>query len=180
MDLRWSAADPGDVAAFLAPLRLPIRVEASGHRRPDRLVIHDLAPSPAAPGEGDPFLAVGIATVDMERYARAAGWTIEATSPDPQLGAIAAQVRGLPVVLLEPSTEGRLAGTLARLGEGPAAIYVRPTATAVITAAAERRHAGPRTSAIAEGPFGPQALLLGRPVWGPHVLMVDPAATIRR
>jgi hypothetical protein len=84
------------------------------------------------------------------------------------------------VVLLEPNTEGRLAATLARVGEGPAALYLQPVHATLARIRDELRRAGRPTSVIGEGPFGRQALVLGRPAWGPHVLLVDTAATIAR
>jgi hypothetical protein len=70
------------------------------------------------------------------------------------------------VQVLEPDTEGPLAAALARFGEGLAAIYVRPG-----------RRAGGRFEAV--GPFGPARLAPG-PAWGPHVLALEPRATIER
>ena len=93
---------------------------------------------------------LGWATVELDRAADELGmWLGEAPDPgapdaaDPLLGA-RARVRdagGLPgdaVLLLEPSTEGRLAASLARDGEGPAALYLRPAAGLRAWAAAAR------------------------------------------
>ncbi|HEU4673712.1 MAG TPA: hypothetical protein VFS32_12515 [Candidatus Limnocylindrales bacterium] len=117
-------------------------------------------------------LVVGWATIDTERAA--AGWPAGGRLGDD--GAVGARalrastVDGL--VLLEPSTEGRLAASLARRGEGPAVVYVRTGRTA-----AGLRRAGLVLSAIAPGPFGPQALVLGGSRFGPHVIAVfDPAS----
>jgi hypothetical protein len=68
------------------------------------------------------------------------------------------------IVLLEPFTEGRLAATLARHGEGPAAVWLRTDPSALATPA--------RRSTPAEGPFGLEVLLLDGAVSGPHRLIV--------
>jgi hypothetical protein len=78
---------------------------------------------------------------------------------------------GNAALLLEPSTEGRLAASLARFGEGPIALYLRPEAGAAERAIA----AGFALSTEAGGPLGRQRLVLGGPRWGPHVLLVEPA-----
>jgi hypothetical protein len=74
-------------------------------------------------------------------------------------------------VLLEPSTEGRVAASLARDGEGPCALYLRPAAglDAWTEAARER---GVTLSARREGPFGDQVLLASGPS-GPHVIVTE-------
>ena len=71
------------------------------------------------------------------------------------------------IVLLEPSTEGRLALTLARHGEGWVATW----------SADDPGTPGPR-SGLRDGPFGPERLLLDGPPSGPHRLLVVAAATI--
>lgn len=133
--------------------------------------------------------SVGWATVDLERAAAEfeARWPglrfIAPVSADVVLGA-RARVAGTDVsangpapialVLLEPSTEGRLAASLARFGEGPTAVWVTPDR-------AEGKPVEPRTSARFDGPFGPERLVLGGPIAGPHVLLLDgPAGTIDR
>jgi hypothetical protein len=76
---------------------------------------------------------VGWATVDLERTAREIPEVQFGDIVDePALGARAmcARVGSIDLVLLEPSTEGRLAGWLARNGEGTAVLYVEPTAVA--------------------------------------------------
>lgn len=80
-------------------------------------------------------------------------------------------------VLLEPITEGRLAGSLARFGEGPAAAYLLVDAEAVDRA----RASGRVLSAERGGPFGRQRLVVAGPRWGPHVVLAFRArATIGR
>jgi hypothetical protein len=81
---------------------------------------------------------------------------------------------GLPgawMVLLEPSTEGRTAASLARDGEGPCALYLRPSIglDAWLDAARER---GVTASSQRDGPFGVQVLLAGSPA-GPHVIVTE-------
>jgi hypothetical protein len=104
-----------------------------------------------------------------------------ATGDDPDLGA-RARLRGagsLPgdrIVILEPSTEGRAAASLARDGEGPCAVYLRAPASieAWIAQAAER---GARTrGAPRPGPFGRQVALSGPPPAGPHIIVVERVA----
>ena len=70
------------------------------------------------------------------------------------------------VVLLEPSTEGRLALTLARHGEGWVATWLD-----------EEPEDADLRSALRDGPLGPERLLLDGPPSGPHRLVVA-AATI--
>ena len=109
-------------------------------------------------------LAVGIATVDRERAARSPGAPRFRPAPaDATLGAFALAATlpdGVTLLLLEPSTEGRLAAFLARHGEGPAALYV----------------SGPPLAAAGSGsPLGRPARLAeagGRD--GPYLLLVAP------
>ncbi len=77
------------------------------------------------------------------------------------------------IALLEPSTEGRLAGSLARLGEGPAVVWLASgTAAAAPTAAWTE---ATTASARGAGPFGPERLLLDGEHDGRLVLVVDDA-----
>jgi hypothetical protein len=126
------------------------------------------------------IVAVGWATVDLERAAAEleGRWPafapIDAVPPSGLLGARArlgrvdaasADADRIALVLLEPTTEGRLAASLARHGEGPAAVWlVGPTPA--------EDDGGPRTSMVADGPLGRERLVLGGPVAGPHVLLV--------
>jgi hypothetical protein len=123
------------------------------------------------------LVALGWATVDIERAA--AGWpaaAIRALPDDPHLGARVVRVDGVDrIVLLEPVTEGRLAASLARFGEGPVAVYLRPPGTA------SGRHSAIELGPTADGPFGRQALLGGAQRFGPHVVAIlgaPPADTI--
>ncbi|MDQ6795507.1 MAG: hypothetical protein M3067_11965 [Chloroflexota bacterium] len=78
------------------------------------------------------------------------------------------------VVLLEPSTEGRLAATLARFGEGFVSLYVVvPDLDALASAG------GLDLSSEGMGPFGRQRLVAGGPAWGAHLLLTgNDAATV--
>lgn len=81
---------------------------------------------------------------------------------------------GLPgawMVLLEPSTEGRTAASLARDGEGPCALYLRP-AVGMEAWLDEARERGVTAGSHRDGPFGAQVLLAGSPA-GPHVIVTE-------
>ena len=115
-------------------------------------------------------MAVGWATVDLERTSpvcrmgggRARGPSVGATD-EPALGARAPWPRRrarLALVILEPSTEGRLAAALARRGEGIACLYVEG-ATPI---------AGRLTALGRPGRLLPH----DRP-WGPFVILLGPA-----
>jgi hypothetical protein len=117
-------------------------------------------------------LAVGWATVELDRAARelshllAAGAGFSPAASSVILGARSrsgpAAKAGLWIALLEPETEGRLAGTLARSGEGWAASWVLAGPTATQRRSAER-----------PGPFGSERLVLGGPFAGPHRFVVE-------
>lgn len=79
--------------------------------------------------------------------------------------------RGTSLLLLEPAAEGRLAASLARLGEGPVALYASLPAGGLEVLLA----AGVQLSAAAGGPLGRQRLVLGGARWGPHLLVVEKA-----
>jgi hypothetical protein len=129
-------------------------------------------------------LAVGWATVDLDRAAleltpRLVAGTAFQEAPDCDLlgghcrigrlaepGADGASL----VILLEPSTEGRLAVTLARHDEGWCATWWPAEVDAIGDPA-------PPTSVRRPGPLGPERLVLGGPPSGPHRLLVE-AATI--
>jgi hypothetical protein len=112
-----------------------------------------------------PLLAIGWGTVDRERSAaEAAGLSFEPAPDEAALGARALIARpgSVDLVLLEPSTEGKLAAALARRGEGITAIYVGV------------RRVGGITSPTALGRPG-RLLPHGRP-WGPFVILVATSA----
>jgi hypothetical protein len=137
-------------------------------------------------GAGVPTIARIWATVDRDRAAAAAGGTADELPPDELLGAFATLIptgdEDAPIVLLEPSTEGILAATLVRHGEGPAGRYVAiedpldwdrlgPSAAA----------AGIALSPPAAGPFGRSRLVTAPSLSGLHVVLVDRrAGTIGR
>ena len=118
-------------------------------------------------------IATGWATVDLDRAVGeragdlAPGVDFE---PAPRSAALGARcVRGAAahsdgwIVLLEPDTEGRLTGFLARHGEGWAATW----------------HAGEPGAGATAGPVGRESIEPGGPREGPFRLVVAPA-TIER
>jgi hypothetical protein len=118
----------------------------------------------AAVGD-DPVVGVGWATVDLDRaideIADGVGLSPDAFVEVPPSVALGAQcraanaslgVRDVVLVILEPITEGRLAGHLARYDEGPAVIWSGDGHAGART--------GPATAASATpGPLGPETLL---------------------
>jgi hypothetical protein len=128
-------------------------------------------------------LAVMWATVDRDRVVGELQLPVEPLADDASLGASVGLVRPAgqhPIAILEPLTEGRLAATLARHGEGSAGEYVEaPVGLDAIGAAATR--ADIVLGRPADGPFGRSVLVLGGPVDGPHLVLVErPAGTIGR
>lgn len=153
-----------------------------------RLVFEPLPGGTATPRiESLPDLllaGVGWATVELDRAeSELADWLAgQAADPDDDvsdahLGA-RARVRdadGLPgdtMVLLEPTTEGRVAASLVRDGEGPCALYLwAPLGIDVWIAGAKER--GETVSARAAGPFGESVLVPGPAAAGPHLVVVE-------
>jgi hypothetical protein len=130
-----------------------------------------------AAGAGRPdaeLLAVGWATVELDRAAAELGGGPLAWADGPRDALLGARVRiaaadapaGVALVLLEPDTEGRIAAALARHGEGVVAAWVR--ATDDEDDAPDGRVGW---SAASVGPFGRERLRLG-PARGPHLLSV--------
>lgn len=128
----------------------------------------------ALPDEAHGVLAVGWATVELERAGRelshllSPGETFVDAPSSVVLGArcrvgAAAENATLRIVLLEPETEGRLAATLARHGEGWAAAWATTGEGAP----------GVALSVPRPGPFGPERLALRNPRVVPHRLSVD-------
>ena len=79
---------------------------------------------------------------------------------DAAMGA-SARVRGLgagepPLVVLEPDTEGSLAASLVRFGEGVAVVYLDAATGDAVTVRGRR--------------------IPGGPAWGPHVVVLEDAA----
>jgi hypothetical protein len=121
------------------------------------------------------------ATVDLDRTLASLG--IEpGTAPAMRDALLGARVIVLPpgpdrasLAVAEPITEGRLAATLARHGEGPAGRYVAVLDGLGMTR--DRANAsGIAVSRVEDGPFGPSMLLLTGPVSGPHLILCEAAA----
>ena len=136
----------------------------------------------ASEGDAPPnerrVLAVIWATVDRDRVLADLDVAAERLAEDPHLGASVTLVRpadGHPIAILEPVTEGRLAATLARRGEGPGGEYVEtPLSLEAIGGAAAA--AGLVIGRPADGPFGRSVLVLPRRAGGPHLVLVEPSA----
>jgi hypothetical protein len=140
---------------------------------PDVPVLPDLPPG---------TIAVGWATVELDRAARELAHLLVGDADivdgpaSPILGArtrlgrtVASDGREIWLAILEPMTEGRLAATLARAGEGWAATWTSSPA------GSPPQPGGSRLSAARPGPFGPERLILGGPPAGPHRLLVEVA-----
>ena len=106
-------------------------------------------------------MAVGWATVDLERTFDDLAHRGPAGRGGALLGARACRIDldGIAVLVLEPTTEGRLAAALARRGEGICALYV-----------AAGRPLGPTARPTALGV--PGRLLPHDQPWGPFVIEV--------
>ncbi|TMD30943.1 MAG: hypothetical protein E6I94_03820 [Chloroflexi bacterium] len=188
--LTWTTPDPDGLARRLVArgftleghrLLLPSAwiglLDATG---PERLLEPRLeaeegggTPPPVHPNGVVDLMAIGWATVDLERALVQAASTepSEVVPDDELLGGRAVRVGGaVPATfVLEPFTEGRLAATLARVGEGPAVLYLGGDV--------RRWDAAPRP-----GPLGPAVLVPGGSAHGPHLVLVahvGPPGTIR-
>src|SRR4051812_41048171 len=126
-------------------------------------------------------LALGWATVDTERaateFVNALDLPATATSVDRDrlLGAYAHQLvderfPGGRLLILEPSTEGRLASSLARDGEGPAVVYLGAFG-GLEAWIAQARTLGVVVSRPEDGPLGRSILILGGSPSGPHLVV---------
>ena len=144
-------------------------------------------------GAGLRIVGIGWATVELDRAAAELGASLDvpagAWTPadrDQLLGAATAlgprltpDAHAPRLVLLEPDSEGRLAASLARYGEGVAAVYAMATRAAraapvvPVPRAAGDSPPGAARSVIAPGPLGPARLVLGGPIWGPHVVVLE-------
>ena len=144
-----------------------------------------------------PFTLAGVAwaTVELDRAeADLEGWLapvaggLAAEGPavevpgatEPHLGArtrvrAAPELPGEVLVLSEPVTEGRLAASLARDGEGPCALYLAPREGLESWIRAARAR-GVTLAGPAAGPFGRSVLLAGGAAAGPHVIIVESSA----
>jgi hypothetical protein len=113
---------------------------------------------------GGTLVGIGWATVDLDRTLEGLGdLAVGPLTEEPVLGARARVIEVGPtsLVVLEPSTEGRLAAALARRGEGIACLYV---------AAAAPVSGGRRTALGHAGRILPH----DRP-WGPFLILVQAA-----
>ena len=194
--LGWAVAAESRGGTFVLPLG-DAEVEVVPWRRESpsdapssdgRLVFEPIeggAPDPVVHGPPPLRLAgIGWSTVELDRAEIELEAWLAGPPPDPDddghephLGA-RARVRvtsGLPgdaLVLLEPVTEGRVAASLARDGEGPCAIYVWPPGglDAWLEGARDRRVTA---SAVHPGPFGRSVLLPPATMAGPFVIVVE-------
>jgi hypothetical protein len=160
--------DLQDGAIELASARLEVDRSEPVAGRP-RLRVEEL-PAGSGPGavatEPLDLAAVGWATVELERAARDVGGTWEPAAHDRLLGATAwRSPQDHPAtLLLEPNTEGRLAGALARHGEGPIALYLRARDPGRVGAVLRARPGS--------GPFGEEWLIPGLNPAGPYLILV--------
>ena len=137
---------------------------------------------------GGRTIAHGWATVDLDRAVQELGQALGVppdrfvVAPDSRLLGARCRVAddvlpdGSSLAVLEPTTEGRLAATLARVGEGPAAVWLAAADGRGPDSASTERDG--RFSARHDGPFGPERLVLGDATHGPHRLLVAPPGTI--
>ena len=126
-------------------------------------------------GPGASFEVAGVAwaTVELERAEAELGPRLGTTfEAGPRDGLLGASVRrstaaGPRILLVEPDTEGRLSGALARHGEGPVALYLRlePGASTGPLPAGISTRAG-------SGPLGPERIVLAGSPWGPFIILV--------
>ena len=191
--LSWRTAEPARVRRLLRSVgfragrdgRLEVTglaVRVVGGAPDDRLAALDgltlpgggAPQAPAAPSTAR-LVAVGVATVDLEQAAGANGGPTRPLPADDLLGARVLETSARVLVLLEPATEGRLVATLARRGEGPAAIYVAVAGPRLAEVAAALRASGERPRE-GSGPFGRQVLAAAGPASGPHLLIVAAGA----
>jgi hypothetical protein len=142
------------------------------------------------------LIAVGWATVETDRavgeLADALGiapTSFRAAPPSAALGA-SCLVLDVPLpgdvalAVVEPATEGRIAAGLARWDEGPLVAWYAATAEPESEPDGLAVPTVPGASATSTasgrvGPFGPERLVVGDPLTGPHRLLVDGPGTIR-
>jgi hypothetical protein len=191
-----------DLGSAVLEVRPWIREGPADDPKPwGRLVLEPIPGGELAPDEPDDavaatggegtmrLVAVGWATVDVDRaegeldtWLGPAPETGPDAGVDPHLGATvrfrgAGSLPGDWLALLEPSTEGRAAASLARHGEGPCALYLLP-AGGLDAWLARSREQGleERADVPHEGPLGLQVALSGAPAAGPHLLIVERGA----
>lgn len=149
----------------------------------ERVLVDAGRPDTRPQGASAP-IALGWATVDLDRAIPeiALGLGLSTDAFDLSLAseilgargrvAAAAIGAGVSLVILEPSTEGRLAAALARCGEGPVALW--------FLAEAEPGHPGGAIGQGQPGPFGPERLAPGGLVGGLYrFIVVAEPGTIR-
>lgn len=174
-----------------------LRLDLAGQRdRPGTRVVDHLemaaadesaqgSPLDAAALAAPRLVALGWATVDLERAA--AAWPAlrwrgvprdtllgaRGLLGDPEVVGEGSDQRrpGHPLLLLEPDTEGRLAATLARHGEGPAALYVGLPPRAIAGSRARLAPLGVRL-VRGSGPFGPEIALTSPQASSPTVVLL--------
>jgi len=128
----------------------------------------------------------GWATVELDRAERnVAGFAspgptrVRDVPDDALLGARCRLVTFGPaepeLLLLEPATEGRIAASLARFGEGPVVVYLLVPASSVRNVLRDLRDAGLVLSGEGAGPFGREWLVVGSPPWGAHLCVAQSA-----
>jgi hypothetical protein len=138
-----------------------------------RMRVEMLAPgSPPTTTAMVDVAALGWATVELDHAAMSLGIRFGAGfGPAPADRLLGASVRrsadrSPELLLLEPNTEGRLAGALARHGEGPVAVYLRTTDLMAVERLRVRE---------GDGPLGRQQLFLDGPAAGPFLILVGAA-----
>lgn len=131
-------------------------------------------------------IAVGWATVELDRAAfelardlNVVEGSFQSVAGSVTLGArcrVAHAILpgGLSLALLEPETEGRLAATLARWDEGPAAVWL--ASEDPVAAWDAVRVAAIGLSSLQPGPFGDERLVLDGPLRGLHWFLVGARA----
>lgn len=179
----WRAVEPDPVTALMLRLGAAVHhgsiplgavvltVVAAESEGFDRLEVGEPMPESMAQPNSEPgprLAALGWATVDAERFAAALGKPLLAeVRDDPALGATAYGIASatLPLVLLEPATEGRIAAALARLGEGPVALYLEGVTL----------RPGDDATPIGRTGTGREGRLLRPPrPWGPFIVALEP------
>jgi hypothetical protein len=135
----------------------------------------------SAPAGRRERLAAIHGTVDLERALADLGLapsTVERAVGDDILGARVVVIQrepGTTLAVAEPTTEGRLAAALARHGEGLVGEYVALPALGSLDDARRRaRELGIALSSPASGPFGLGVLVLGGPIGGYQMIVVEP------
>lgn len=191
----WQREAPADVPRSAG--RLVFEPVPGGEEAPAGTEAPPAGTEPPPAGMEPPRLVLaglGWATVDLDRAAAELEPWLEPRSDEvdplpghgapgerdeaePHLGARARRrgagvLPGGTIVLLEPATEGRLAASLARDGEGPCALYLEPRDGLAAWRRAARAR-GVATTIVRRGPLGASSLLLGGGVTGPHLVLVD-------